>query len=122
MYVQMLFVFAFILGAASQSHGPVFLLEPPAHLTFSNTSGSQVSCSAHGSPTPQVDWLLQDGQTVTAVPGLRQSLGNGTLYFPPFRGEDYRKDVHSTVYRCRASNLAGTILSRDVNVRAGKST
>ncbi|RZC37087.1 I-set domain containing protein [Asbolus verrucosus] len=60
-----------VSGAASQSHGPVFLLEPPAHLTFSNTSGSQVSCSAHGSPTPQVDWLLQDGQTVTAVPGLR---------------------------------------------------
>ncbi|XP_044257604.1 Down syndrome cell adhesion molecule-like protein Dscam2 isoform X1 [Tribolium madens] len=118
MYMQMLFVFAFILEAASQSHGPVFLLEPPAHLTFSNTTGSQVSCSAHGSPTPQVDWLLQDGQTVTAVPGLRQSLGNGTLYFPPFRAEDYRKDVHSTVYRCRASNLAGTILSRDVNVRA----
>ena len=60
-----------VSGAASQSHGPVFLLEPPAHLTFSNTSGSQVSCSAHGSPTPQVEWLLQDGQTVTAVPGLR---------------------------------------------------
>lgn len=49
-----------------------------------------------------------------------QTLGNGTLYFPPFRAEDYRKDLHSTVYRCRASNLAGTILSRDVNVRAGQ--
>ncbi|CAH0562134.1 unnamed protein product [Brassicogethes aeneus] len=109
---------AFIIGVRAQNQGPVFLLEPPAHLTFSNTTGSQVSCSAHGSPTPQVDWLLQDGQTVTAVPGLRQSLGNGTLYFPPFRAEDYRKDVHSTVYRCRASNAAGTILSREVVVQA----
>ncbi|XP_017776462.1 PREDICTED: Down syndrome cell adhesion molecule-like protein Dscam2 isoform X2 [Nicrophorus vespilloides] len=107
-----------LAGANGQSHGPVFLLEPPSQLTFSNTSGSQVSCSAHGSPTPQVDWLLQDGQTVMGVPGLRQSLGNGTLYFPPFRAEDYRKDVHFTVYRCRASNLAGSIISRDVNVRA----
>ncbi|PSN48904.1 hypothetical protein C0J52_22439 [Blattella germanica] len=48
----------------------------------------------------------------------RQTLGNGTLYFPPFRAEDYRADVHSTVYRCKASNLGGAILSRDVKVRA----
>jgi len=33
----------------------------------------------------------------------RQTLGNGTLYFPPFRAEDYRADIHSTVYRCKAS-------------------
>lgn len=58
-------------GVYTQSHGPAFLLEPPAHLTFSNTTGSQVSCSAHGLPTPQVEWLLEDGQTVHAVPGLR---------------------------------------------------
>lgn len=51
---------------------------------------------------------------------FRQSLGNGTLYFPPFRAEDYREDVHSTIYRCRASNIAGTILSREVHVQAGK--
>lgn len=51
---------------------------------------------------------------------FRQSLGNGTLYFPPFRAEDYRADVHSTIYRCRASNIAGTILSREVHVQAGK--
>ncbi|KAJ8980636.1 hypothetical protein NQ317_017932 [Molorchus minor] len=58
--------------SSTVGYGPVFLLEPPAQLTFSNTSGSQVSCSAHGSPDPQVDWLLQDGQTVTSVPGLRE--------------------------------------------------
>lgn len=51
--------------------GPVFLQEPPSTLTFSNTTGSQVSCSVHGSPTPQVDWIMEDGHTVSAVPGLR---------------------------------------------------
>lgn len=51
---------------------------------------------------------------------FRQSLGNGTLYFPPFRVQDQHKDVHSTVYRCRATNLVGTIISRDVHVRAGE--
>ncbi|XP_069687424.1 cell adhesion molecule Dscam1 isoform X3 [Periplaneta americana] len=109
-----------VIGAECQHgiHGPVFLLEPPPVLRFSNATGSQVSCSAHGSPPPDVTWLNHDGSVVTAVPGFRQTLGNGTLYFPPFRAEDYRADVHSTVYRCKASNLGGAILSRDVKVRA----
>ena len=46
--------------------------------------------------------------------------GNGTLYFPPFLGQYFRPDVHENYYRCRASNQAGAILSRDVYVRAGK--
>lgn len=50
----------------------------------------------------------------------RQTTGNGTLYFPPFLGQYYRADVHEGVYRCRASNQAGTILSRDVHITAGK--
>lgn len=61
----------FFPEVSGQTQGPAFLQEPPPHLTFSNTTGSQVSCSAHGSPTPQVDWLLQDGQAVSAVPGIR---------------------------------------------------
>ncbi|KAK7789259.1 hypothetical protein R5R35_012917 [Gryllus longicercus] len=60
-------------GAAGQlgAHGPVFLLEPPPVLSFSNNTGSQVSCSAHGSPPPDVSWLHADGSLVTAVPGFR---------------------------------------------------
>jgi len=50
----------------------------------------------------------------------RQMSGNGTLYFPPFLGQYFRPDVHENYYRCRASNQAGAILSRDVYVRAGK--
>lgn len=49
----------------------------------------------------------------------RQILPNGTLYFPPFAGTYYRADVHETVYRCRVSNQAGTIVSRDVHISAG---
>lgn len=49
----------------------------------------------------------------------RQTPGNGTLYFPPFLGQYHRPDVHEGVYRCRASNQVGTILSRDVQIRAG---
>lgn len=51
---------------------------------------------------------------------FRQTPGNGTLYFPPFLGQYFRADVHEGIYRCRASNSAGTILSRNVYVHAGE--
>lgn len=50
---------------------------------------------------------------------FRQILPNGTLYFPPFTGTYYRADVHENIYRCKVSNPAGTILSRDVHISAG---
>uniref|UniRef100_A0A1A9ZZV3 Down syndrome cell adhesion molecule n=2 Tax=Glossina TaxID=44049 RepID=A0A1A9ZZV3_GLOPL len=49
---------------------------------------------------------------------FRKIAGNGTLYFPPFLSQYYRTDVHETTYRCRATNEAGTILSRNVRVQA----
>lgn len=49
----------------------------------------------------------------------RQILQNGTLLFPPFAGTYYRADVHETIYRCKVSNQAGAILSRDVHISAG---
>ncbi|KAJ8679750.1 hypothetical protein QAD02_015537, partial [Eretmocerus hayati] len=99
--------------------GPIFLLEPPSTLVFSNTTGSQLSCSAHGSPPPLVTWITSpDQRLVSAVPGLRQLMGNGTLYFPPFLAQDFRAEIHNARYRCRASNSLGTVLSREVTLRA----
>lgn len=54
------------------------------------------------------------------VIGLSQVLPNGNLVFPPFRAEDYRQEVHAQVYSCLARSPAGSVHSRDVNVRAGK--
>nr|CAI5853401.1 unnamed protein product [Callosobruchus analis]CAI5865427.1 unnamed protein product [Callosobruchus analis]CAI5867566.1 unnamed protein product [Callosobruchus analis] len=59
---------------------------------------------ASGSPQPQVDWLGADGQPAGDVPGVRRVLRNGTLYLMPFAAHAYRQDVHSTIYRCMASN------------------
>ncbi|XP_024944983.1 Down syndrome cell adhesion molecule-like protein Dscam2 isoform X2 [Cephus cinctus] len=107
--------YAAVLG----QQGPVFILEPPSMLIFSNTTGSQLSCSAHGSPTPHVTWISSsDQRSVTAVPGLRQLLGNGTLYFPPFLAQDFRAEIHNARYRCRATSSVGTVLSREVTLRA----
>lgn len=54
------------------------------------------------------------------VPGLRHVRWDGSLDFPPFSQEDFRKDVHMAVYRCVAMNGAGILGSRDVRVRAGE--
>lgn len=50
---------------------PLFLQEPVSELVFSNESGSQISCSAHGTPTPTVTWVQKDGSPIASVLGLR---------------------------------------------------
>ncbi|KPU80416.1 uncharacterized protein Dana_GF18608, isoform B [Drosophila ananassae] len=104
--------------ATSGLRVPTFILEPAPRLLFGNDTGAQVTCTAHGSPPPLVSWVLRDGSLATQVPGLRKISGNGTLHFPPFLAQYYRTDVHEATYRCRASNEAGTILSRNVQVQA----
>lgn len=51
----------------------------------------------------------------------REVLQNGSLYFFPFASEQLRDDVHTTSYRCLASNPAGKIISRECKLRPGKS-
>ncbi|KAK4877583.1 hypothetical protein RN001_010089 [Aquatica leii] len=98
--------------------GPTFVMEPPTRLEFSNSSGGWLDCSASGSPQPSIDWLSVDGTSVGDVSGIRRVLRNGTLVLLPFAAAAYRQDIHSTVYRCVASNSVGRIISRDVQVRA----
>ncbi|XP_055715624.1 cell adhesion molecule Dscam2 isoform X2 [Phlebotomus papatasi] len=98
--------------------GPVFLKEPTNRVDFSNSTGAVVECKASGNPPPEIIWVRSDGTAVGDVPGLRQILPNGNLVFPPFRAEDYRQEVHAQVYACLAKNQIGSIISRDVNVRA----
>uniref|UniRef100_A0A182N234 Ig-like domain-containing protein n=1 Tax=Anopheles dirus TaxID=7168 RepID=A0A182N234_9DIPT len=108
------------LTAAFDSHlrGPSFVMEPPSRLEFSNSSGGWLDCSASGSPQPSIDWLSVDGTSVGDVGGVRRVLRNGTLVLLPFPAAAYRQDIHSTIYRCVASNTVGRVISRDVQVRA----
>ena len=107
-------------GSLYDTQGPVFVSEPPSKMEFINSTGGRVDCSARGNPTPNVEWLGPDNLPVTSIPGIRIVLGNGSIYFPPFEAEVFRQDVHWAVYRCVVSNSVGTIVSRDVTVRAGK--
>ncbi|CAL1281786.1 unnamed protein product [Larinioides sclopetarius] len=99
------------------ARGPIFRMEPPPRVEFSNNSGTELRCSADGYPPPRLTWLTREGNPARDVPGLRHTRSDGTLVFPPFPRSEYRQDVHDAVYQCSASNPAGTIISREVHVR-----
>lgn len=107
-------------GVVLDSQGPVLVSEPRSSVEFSNDTGAMIHCSAHGSPSPRIDWLMGDGSPVLPIPNIREMLVNGSMYFLPFGAESYRHDVHSAVYRCQASNSVGKVLGREITVKAGK--
>lgn len=45
---------------------------------------------------------------------------DNSLVISALKAHDYEPDIHSTVYKCQASNSLGTIVSRDVVINAGK--
>ncbi|XP_014609542.1 PREDICTED: Down syndrome cell adhesion molecule-like protein Dscam2 isoform X8 [Polistes canadensis] len=105
-------------GVVLDSQGPVLVSEPRSSVEFSNDTGAMIHCSAHGSPSPRIDWLMGDGSPVLPVPHIREMLVNGSMYFLPFGAESYRHDVHSAIYRCQASNSVGRVLGREITVKA----
>ncbi|XP_020714029.1 Down syndrome cell adhesion molecule-like protein Dscam2 [Ceratitis capitata] len=100
------------------TQGPNFSHEPPSRIEFTNNAGSIADCIAHGNPPPNVEWLDKDNNPITSISKVRHILANGSLYFPPFEAEEFRQDVHWSVYHCVASNAVGTVVSRDVVVKA----
>lgn len=102
--------------------GPSFVSEPSSRVEFTNVNGGRVDCIVRGNPAPTVDWLGADGARVTTIPGIRHVLENGTIYFPEFEAEAFRQDVHWAIYKCCAINSVGSVVSRDVTVRAGEFT
>ncbi|GBO25753.1 hypothetical protein AVEN_192313-1, partial [Araneus ventricosus] len=53
------------------ARGPIFRMEPPSRVEFSNNSGTELRCSADGYPTPRLTWLTREGSPARDVPGLR---------------------------------------------------
>lgn len=115
----MLFVTDVCQSARKDSRGPVFRNEPASRVEFSNSSGTELRCSADGVPPPRISWQTRDGGVAHDIPGFRHMRSDGTLVFPPFARTDYRQDIHDTVYQCSATNSVGSILSREVHIRGG---
>ncbi|XP_069190704.1 cell adhesion molecule Dscam2 isoform X3 [Procambarus clarkii] len=108
-------------GCLCLREGPRLLQEPPSILSFPNTRGASLTCSAAASPTPTITWVTADGAKAEPVGGLRTVSGshaNSTLTLLPFPPEQYRHDLHAATYRCLVSNSVGTITSRPVSINA----
>ncbi|CAL8083145.1 unnamed protein product [Orchesella dallaii] len=101
-----------------QLKGPFFTQEPSSRVDFLNEMGARIVCHADGYPKPQIHWQGSDNKIVTNVENFRTVLINSTLILLPFKPAAYRQDIHSTIYRCLASNAVGAIRSRDIQVRA----
>nr|ASU04349.1 Dscam7 [Mesobuthus martensii] len=115
-----LYTYHHVLGFTSNKDytGPYFITEPPSRVVFLSTQGITIACSVNGNPKPLVIWKKKSGSTVENIPGLLHVRPDGSLNFPPFSDDHYRSDIHSATYRCVSSNIAGTIGSRDVEVKA----
>lgn len=100
--------------------GPKFRTEPPFRVEFSNSSGAEIRCSADGKPSPRISWQTREGAVARDIPGLRYTRSDGTMVFPPFSRDDYRQDVHDTLYQCLAENPLGAIVSKETHIRGGK--
>ena len=66
-----------------------------------------------------IDWLNEHFK-LKELPGLRYVRGDGALVFPPFASSFYSPSVHHTGYVCVAWNQGGTIISAQINIKAGK--
>lgn len=86
-YVCEEFIYVTVASLADNGvQAPLFHQEPISELMFSNESGSQISCTAHGTPPPNLMWTQKDGSPITSVLGLRYNLQfSGQIMFISFR-------------------------------------
>ena len=71
-------------------------------------------------PSASIDSLsLLNENKYLNLPLVHQNPSTNSLVFRPFASDEFSPEVHSTRYRCLASNMHGTITSPLVHVKAG---
>ncbi|KAG1670059.1 Down syndrome cell adhesion molecule-like protein Dscam2 [Nymphon striatum] len=106
------------VSSATRIQGPLFIHEPPLKVEFMNDKGATVDCLAHGEPEPQIEWITDNGVKVHDSGWIRRVYNNGSMVLAPFSADQYRQEVHASVYKCTASNIHGRIVSSPVSIRA----
>ncbi|KAJ8730195.1 hypothetical protein PYW07_017233 [Mythimna separata] len=110
----MLITVAVLEAVGASDKRPRFVTEPPARVLWPATRGAHALCRASGHPPPDVHWVTAEGQLLTTIPGLRHVLSDGRLVVGARRSLMDAGSGAGAVLRCRASNRAGTVLSRPV--------
>ncbi|CAL8103483.1 unnamed protein product [Orchesella dallaii] len=101
-----------------EESGPRFTEEWQSTYAYSSRLGGKLSCRIHGQPKPKVQWVTKELFPVTNITSLREVDDEGNLYLRPFEVDKYRPELHAAVYRCRASNSVGSIISPEIQTRA----
>ncbi|CAH2037690.1 unnamed protein product, partial [Iphiclides podalirius] len=106
-------ILAVALATSAGNKRPHFTLEPPSRVLWPSTRGAYAACRATGHPAPDLSWVTAEGQILTTIPGLRHVLSDGRLVVGARRSMvDSGGGGSSAILRCKATNKAGTILSR----------
>ncbi|GFV26748.1 hypothetical protein TNCV_2904221 [Trichonephila clavipes] len=74
-------------SAKKDARGPIFRNEPPSRIEFSNSSGTELRCSADGVPTQEYLGKTRDGIVTKDVPGLETCDLMEHLCSLPFRSQ-----------------------------------
>lgn len=116
-------------------------MEPEPFFEYSNSTGAIQHCRPVHSQSALVRWFQvtqtsgPDAPTdeqlelprLTGEPSQEQNRWpryvrrDGSLVISPFAAAHFKPDVHSASYRCCLTNRLGSLCSRTVRSRAGKS-
>ena len=92
--------------------------EHPLDIVVSRNEPVTLNCKVSGDPEPNVEWY-KDGELVTTAredPHSHKILlpDNGLFFLRALHG---KKEKDSGQYWCKASNIAGTVMSRKGNLQ-----
>lgn len=102
------------------------LIEYPSPVThFSNSVGLTLTCQTAPNRwlSSVVEWWMESESSghylpLQSIPGVRESMDNGSLHFLPFSSDHLISSVHQGRYRCSARNPIGSYLSPVFQVKA----